>query len=51
MRFGRLSLRLGVLLTAALPPALALGAFPLAEPTWMDRLGGLLSLRWLGRVL
>jgi len=44
VRFGRLSLRLGVLLAAALPPALALGAFTLAEPTWMDRVGGLLSL-------
>jgi signal transduction histidine kinase len=42
---GRPSLRLlAVLLTAALPPLVAFGLLDMAEPTWMERVGSLLSV-------
>jgi signal transduction histidine kinase len=42
---GRPSLRLlAVLLTAAFPPLIAFGLLTLAQPTWMARVGSLLSV-------
>jgi signal transduction histidine kinase len=46
---GRPSLRLlAVLLTAAVPPLVALGVVALAEPSWMARLGTVVSVLVLG---
>lgn len=45
MGIGRPSLRLlAVLLTAALPPLIAFGVVTLAQPTWMERVGGVLAV-------
>jgi signal transduction histidine kinase len=42
---GRPSLRLlAVLLSAALPPLIAFGVVTLAQPTWMERVGGVLAV-------